>query len=51
MTDKEWERYVSKQMQAVKREPDMIKIRKAAASLKWFMRKMQREERNAELAI
>ena len=52
MTDKEWEIYANKQRQAVKHEPDMAKIRKEAASLKWFMRKIKKEEKhNANMAV
>ena len=52
MTDKEWARYVNKQRQAVKHEPDMVKIRREAASLKWLMRKIKKgEKHNAELVV
>ncbi len=52
MTDKEWKIYANKQRQAVKHDPDMAKIRKEAASLKWFMRKIKKEEKhNANMAV
>jgi hypothetical protein len=52
MTDKEWKIYANKQRQAVKHEPDMAKIRKGAASLKWFMRRIKKgEKHNASMAI
>jgi hypothetical protein len=52
MTDKEWTRYANKQRQSVKHEPEMAKIRRESASLKWLMRKIKKgEKHNAELAI
>lgn len=47
-----WTRHVNKQRNAVKRDPDIAKIRRASASLKWFMRKLQKEEKeNAKVVI
>ena len=52
MTDKEWEIYANKQRQAVKHEPYMAKIRRDAASLKWLLRKIKKEEKNnASMAV
>jgi hypothetical protein len=52
MTDKEWKIYANKQRQAVKHEPDMAKIRREAASLKWVMRKIKKEGKtDASMAV
>ena len=50
--DSVWACYVNKQRNAVKRDPDIAKIRRASASLKWFMRKLKKEEKeNAKVVI
>lgn len=47
----EFEQYLKEQRREVKSDPDIAKMRKAQASVKWYLRKIRKEEQNAKLAI